>query len=284
MGQYYAPIILGKNKKSVKAWFYSHAYLNGLKLMEHSYVGNNFVNAVVNYLIDNNGGRLVWAGDYADSEFVTRPKSETLPIWQEQVAAGLTTLSHEAFRKTSPLCLKDTECNLYGKCDGKGVLDYDTSDRDVFAFINEDKKQIIILDNCTYRLNGLAVHPLPLLTCEGNGRGGGDYHGSNQRFVGLWARDFIRPILWKDRRSIGLEDYKEITPCFFEFGSLGNYVEEFSHVINSAIEDLSGEREDEQPKGRGWEELKELNEALKKIPSIPKKYMVPPEEKPLEEE
>ena len=37
---------------------------------------------------------------------------------------------------------------------------------------------------------GWKLHPLPLLTCEGNGRGGGDFHGSNE-LIGTWARDVI---------------------------------------------------------------------------------------------
>jgi hypothetical protein len=35
------------------------------------------------------------------------------------------------------------------------------------------------------------LHPLPILTAEGNGRGGGDYHGPNIDMVGTWARDVI---------------------------------------------------------------------------------------------
>jgi hypothetical protein len=41
---------------------------------------------------------------------------------------------------------------------------------------------------------GGSIHPLPLLTAVGNGRGGGDYHGSrviNQRMVGAWAGDLL---------------------------------------------------------------------------------------------
>ena len=34
------------------------------------------------------------------------------------------------------------------------------------------------------------VHPLPLLTCEGNGRGGGDFRVEN-KYTGTWARDVI---------------------------------------------------------------------------------------------
>ena len=65
MGQYYKPCILGGNKKTVKAWMYSHEYDNGLKLMEHSYIGNSFVSAFES-LIKNKPQRVVWAGDYAD--------------------------------------------------------------------------------------------------------------------------------------------------------------------------------------------------------------------------
>ena len=65
MGQYYMPVILADNKKTVKKFIYSHNYGNGMKLMEHSYIGNNFVSAFES-LIQDNPQRVVWAGDYAD--------------------------------------------------------------------------------------------------------------------------------------------------------------------------------------------------------------------------
>lgn len=37
---------------------------------------------------------------------------------------------------------------------------------------------------------GLKINPLPLLTCEGNGRGGGDFHSEDYR-IGSWARHSI---------------------------------------------------------------------------------------------
>ena len=59
MGQYYHPAVLGNNKRTVKAWVYSHDITyefkrddgkvfmlgNGLKLMEHSWMKNDFVAA-----------------------------------------------------------------------------------------------------------------------------------------------------------------------------------------------------------------------------------------------
>jgi hypothetical protein len=54
--------------------------------------------------------------------------------------------------------------------------------------VNYSKKQyctIPVNDN-----NKWQVHPLPLLTCSGNGRGGGDYRLEDER-VGSWAFDKI---------------------------------------------------------------------------------------------
>jgi hypothetical protein len=47
------------------------------------------------------------------------------------------------------------------------------------------KKQFVDKQKCS------SIHPLPLLTAEGNGNGGGDYYGENKNMVGIWARDII---------------------------------------------------------------------------------------------
>ncbi len=47
MGQYYKPINIDN-----KQWLYSHEYNhNGLKLMEHSWIGNDFVGAVMSLMV-----------------------------------------------------------------------------------------------------------------------------------------------------------------------------------------------------------------------------------------
>ena len=51
--------------------------------------------------------------------------------------------------------------------------------------VNHSKKLFVDKEKLTSN-----IHPLPLLTCEGNGRGGGDYGGSSE-LVGSWARDVI---------------------------------------------------------------------------------------------
>lgn len=67
MGQYFKPCLLAEDKKTVIEFMYSHDYGNGLKLMEHSYVGNDFVSAFET-LIAHKPKYVVWAGDYADNE------------------------------------------------------------------------------------------------------------------------------------------------------------------------------------------------------------------------
>ena len=42
-----------------------------------------------------------------------------------------------------------------------------------------------------YNENEWTIHPLPLLCADGNGRGGGDYNGTNMNKVGIWAYDKI---------------------------------------------------------------------------------------------
>ena len=48
MGQYYMPTLIAED--GTVSTLYSHQYDNGLKLMEHSYIGNKFVNAVLTQL------------------------------------------------------------------------------------------------------------------------------------------------------------------------------------------------------------------------------------------
>ena len=65
MGQYYYPIILDANGKIVM-WMNGQTYNEGLKLMEHAYLRNSFVNTF-EFALSPEGphykSRVVWAGD-----------------------------------------------------------------------------------------------------------------------------------------------------------------------------------------------------------------------------
>jgi len=159
MGQYYHPIFLkgrALEVEEIKAWMNAHEYSNGLKLMEHSYIDNNFMNTIEHELSPNGlhyKSRVVWAGDYADEE-------------------------------------KDVNENLYHLCDETTHISPTEKAESIYQYVvNHTKKQFI--DKAKVPENdGICIHPLPLLTCEGNGRGGGDFRGEHE-LIGYWARDVI---------------------------------------------------------------------------------------------
>ena len=182
MGQYYHALILkdkvyDTNNEQVLAWLYSHNYSNGLKLMEHSWIGNNFVETFESLLSPRGKytkHRIVWAGDYADGEPELTTQDET----------G-----------------RDVETNLYSLCEDNTNINPKGTNKSKYRFIlNHTTKEFVDKDKCpisdvwtdpkTGKEYPYTVHPLPLLTCEGNGRGGGDFRGEND-FVGTWARHSI---------------------------------------------------------------------------------------------
>lgn len=156
MGQYYKPVCL-----DTREWIYTHKFDSGLKLMEHSYLDNRLLK-VVEALLAPGGEwhekRIVWAGDYADEE-----EGTTENIYAMMGEA------EEIFPNSLPP-LDPSFCFL----------------------VNHTKK--VFIDLRKVRENSAnkeyAIHPLPLLTCEGNGRGGGDFRGEDKR-IGSWARDVI---------------------------------------------------------------------------------------------
>jgi hypothetical protein len=173
MGQYYKPVNLDKRE-----FLYSWDYDNGLKLMEHSWLTNPFVEIVMN-LIGPGGAweknRLVWAGDYDDEG------------------------KYPEFT--------DTPGNLYSMCcvDGGSVFNLISPspiDHPEYRYIiNHDKNVYVDLKDLLFSYEGLnwTVHPLPILLCSSNGRGNGDYHGKNgKKLVGSWegnrvSSSFERP-------------------------------------------------------------------------------------------
>jgi hypothetical protein len=63
MGQYYRTVFLSDNGEII-GWSECNW---GVKMMEHSYIGNTFIIAIEEYL-HRNPCRVVWAGDYSEPE------------------------------------------------------------------------------------------------------------------------------------------------------------------------------------------------------------------------
>lgn len=197
MGQYYLPIFLDKKTESsekILGFMSPHRYNDGAKLLEHSWIRNHFVNTVEKQLSPRgmySKKRLVWAGDYADIEPELDDFSRESNLYQQCLPS----------LEIKPEVVKDSMKYRY--------------------LLNHTKKQFV--DKLKAPVNNIwtddnrktyeyKIHPLPLLTCEGNGRGGGDYVGgkSTDEYIGLWARDSI---------SVGNRvpaEYTEIVPNFKE--------------------------------------------------------------------
>ncbi len=77
-------------------------------------------------------------------------------------------------------------------------------------FLNHTKQEYFIPINCGVKRDkwDMIIHPLPLLTAVGNGRGGGDYHGKCMHLIGGWACDEIEVLhSWDDN----YKDYTNIS-------------------------------------------------------------------------
>lgn len=166
MGQYYHACIIdydSNGKAFVVAWKCTFDFgfgAGGLKLMEHCYIENPLMKCI-GYLISPKGKyhgyRIVWAGDYADKE-------------------------------------EHTGQNLYGMCSQEThVGNHHEGVSDHHFLVNQSRKIYVDLRHWLYgkELEKMdSFHPLSLLTCEGNGRGGGDLYNAPD-WVGSWARDII---------------------------------------------------------------------------------------------
>jgi hypothetical protein len=190
MGQYYNTVFLGQEPETrndyefIRGWLYGYNYGEGIKLMEHSYLDTEFM-AVVEYLLRPGGmmykTRIAWAGDYAD------PDRAVFDVDDEE-ASSMTL--YNACKKNNYL-----ERQILKK--EMDVVEY----MKTYSYIVNHTKKMYV-DKRNYEV----IHPLPLLTAEGNGRGGGDYRGADEEHVGTWARDVISV----EKKLEGLEGYTEL--------------------------------------------------------------------------
>lgn len=182
MGQYYRPLVIFESGEEKYAS--AHDFGNGLKLMEHSWIGNNFVNVIL-HEIEDTPARVAWIGDYADAYF-----DETCNL-----GSGFITSVEDFMSKYNDVW-ESSEIERIPS--DTPMFKLDIGDSDCYL-VNTTKKCYIDMEeyvkkNCShgYNLDIWCINPLPLLTCIGNGLGGGDYHGiSGKEYIGSWAFDKI---------------------------------------------------------------------------------------------
>lgn len=146
------------------------ANFSGLKLTEHSWLENDFVNGVIETIWDN-PSKVAWVGDYADDQFDFNER------YTKEVYKAVWCAEKESERPFDEV---------------------PTVHRDGYI-VNIDKGLYIDLDKYaqvagftpSWDSETWTIHPLPILTSIGNGRGGGDYHGTNMNMVGAWVMDTI---------------------------------------------------------------------------------------------
>ncbi len=194
MGQYYKPIFLSENNKPVLS-VTCYDFGSGAKLMEHSWMKNTFVRFIEKHLMLQ-PQKLVWAGDYADNE---NPNMLTKEDIKPHIVKGCIHWNEDK--------LINEGLNLYTLSDNVGKLTHDEDipkDKSKYDYtfkkvapltakylVNYNKNEFINKSKTPKDSEGWQIHPLPLLTCEGNLRGGGDFRGNEKELVGRWSRDRI---------------------------------------------------------------------------------------------
>lgn len=138
------------------------------KMMEHAYIGNPLTDAATNFLYNSGSEtgkwhKVMWCGDYAhDSEIrsLTEGSVGYGDIWRGE--------PFEEF--------------IFPKC---GKFDFSGK-----YFVNHLRKLYVPFDRAMEENSAggrWRINPVPILTSLGNGRGGGDYFGSNMELVGSWC-------------------------------------------------------------------------------------------------
>ena len=202
MGQYYFPALIGVDSGELLVSCSPHTFDNGAKLTEHSYYENGFVEAVLCKIASYDWVRVAWIGDYAEMSDLKGIVDARL------VATAMTSLDDSEYRlKPDDPDIRDPGFDIW-----TGIV------------YNRDKRQKLSLPrylaNVRMIRHGLklpfesplnervghyvkpywmeyddidhvVLNPVPLLTAIGNGRGGGDYEGTDMGWVGAWALDPI---------------------------------------------------------------------------------------------
>lgn len=164
MGQYFKSVVLKKNFKTNSGnptiiGLCSWDFNNGAKLMEHSWVGNHFVKAAMQLIAKYKGYPFVWCGDYA-----------------EEIFTDINGESANAYMLANTITPSELE----------EVVKENGIEENYKYIVNYTKREYIEVPE---ENDDWTIHPLPILTADGNSRGSGDYYGINMNKVGIWAYD-----------------------------------------------------------------------------------------------
>lgn len=177
MGQYYEAVLRIKENQFVK--FSPHSFNQGAKLLEHAHLNNSFVENVIYFLL-NNPKQLAWIGDYAELDDVST--SHAIQFLNE-LELAVEKRTEDTYKEIFTVT-KSKEHSL--EIREKKYLIFNKTKKEYVDI--EEYKKVLGSDD---RWN--VLHPLPILTSIGNGKGGGDYYEASPCYirVGSWACDTI---------------------------------------------------------------------------------------------
>lgn len=224
MGQYYTAVNMDKRER-----LYSHSFGSGLKLMESSYVGNGYMEAL-SWLLANSwkGDRVLYCGDYAwDSAGgsaceLLRALAEQDPFdfadECEDVSTRFASCKGHTRLVPDPDQAPDAKCRRYVSVPLEGSFDIVPehyrylANFDRMAYVDREKSPVAWVWRDGRKIGVTRYDPLPLYLAIGNGLGGGDFHGTGKGQIGSWAGQRVLPM---EQRPEGLY---ELTIPFDEDG------------------------------------------------------------------
>lgn len=151
----------------------------GLKLLEHSWIGNYFTEFVASRIYKK-PQRVAWVGNYA--ELQNAPCKEAKQFWQTNPVI------------VNKIWIKDQNKN--------NTTMFDITKK---YLINHSQK--LYIDMAYYCIlcnadNGSIIHPLPILTCMSNQQSRSDYYGLESEKAGSWAWNVLEIA---DKHPIGYQ-------------------------------------------------------------------------------
>ena len=185
MGQYYKAVLgEGDMIRVLNPRDFGHY----LKIMEHSWIYNDFVNSVYRLILDN-PKRVTWIGDYAKSvnypalKKINKdlPAKSVMTIYHKR-AWESTKQKYMVFPVEIPMKEEELMKLLVDETRKKYLINHTKGIYlDVNSYIKKNRKE-----------DDWIINPLPLLTAYGNGLGGGDYFSEiGGKDVGSWAFNIL---------------------------------------------------------------------------------------------
>lgn len=134
------------------------------------------------------GSPIVWAGDYADPELDENGEPIIIYVESGLIPEPSTIVEGETC-EANLYSLAETEIKPEVPVKGIKLKHYR-------YLINETDKTFVdknkVPGGRSAGWEDWRIHPLPLLTCQGNGRGGGDFRGEDfYNVIGSWARKVV---------------------------------------------------------------------------------------------